>query len=222
MPVNPNNPNFVRSNTGGSSPGYHTRTIFTFSPAEVVSTVGDWVSDSNWDGLNELLGLYPNYCHGTNVFPIGYWQNGRQIRIKGTAIVSDDGGGVDFNMRFSIYESGDADYNLIAVQNGGANHSFADGGTAIDVPVDFECTIGHFGSTFLFGSGYYQYNYLDYNGTGRNRNSNARVPLWEYTGTNGQTSINLGSFNTTTLIFNFFGSNVVSISLLNFRIEEFI
>jgi len=209
-----NNPTFTRSNQGGVSPGFYTRTLFVWSPYDQWDNLAgtDWTTTNQYDGIGNLIATKPEYCHGTNVLPAGYWRYGKQIRATGTAYVQTSTSSTIFNIQFGI--SLDASPFTLAAANNGANHYFYDSSTG-EALVDFECLIVLSGAGII-GQGYYQYNRNTLSGTVTNR-SNSYVPLWSLTNpsTGDPTSY------TTKILFNFYAPTVVTtIRLHNLRLEE--
>jgi hypothetical protein len=217
MPAAPklNNPTFNRGQHNGVAVGYHSRTVFSYAtdtPINLFETV--MVDDSTTDGIQFLIdNSGANDSHGTHIIPSYYWRPGKTFRVSGTIIannISGEGGNEYLNMRFGL-SPGDGVISIqwLAIQNNDYNHQFAEDEGPL--PVYFSCDI--YCSKILsndldanFGaSGYYQYNYSDYNGIGSNGGS-SYVPVYRAAGI--YTGMEETYINQSTIMFNLFGTNL--------------
>lgn len=230
MPAAPknSNPTFNKTNANGITVGYHSRTVFSYAtdaPIDLLDTI--MVNDSETDGIQFLIdNSGANDSHGTHIIPAYYWRPGKTFRVSGTIIannISGEGGDEYLNMRFGL-APGDGVISIqwLAIQNNDYNHQFAE--TEGPLPVYFSCDI--YCSKILsddsdanFGaSGYYQYNYSNYNSIGENGGS-SYVPVYREAGI--YTGMEETYINQSTIMFNLFGTNISnSAKITQLLIEE--
>ena len=218
-----NNYTFNRSTQAGTSPGYHTRTLFTFSRPVYPILTGSWADTLNYDGTSTLTSSYSTYCYGDPTFPGSYWRAGKSVRVRGTIFVAS--GGTDkFNLRFGINTPATSSIQWLAIQNhNSASHT---AGTTATTAVDFQCTVtcldlsgsGH--SLSFNANGYYEYCLLDNSADSANDNKiTTYVPLGFLNG--GITAVSTSFYdNDSYVTFNLTGSTVTDCSLAFLTIEE--
>lgn len=181
-----NNPTFNRANTGGSVPGFYSRTLFTYTSNSnnIYNLAGtDWVGVTDFDGIGDLISNDPTSCHGDYIIPEIYWTPGKTIRIKGALLCASGDADELFNMRFGLQETNGPTTEWLAIQNSNASdHTFALGAIKGPLPVDFACDIVCSGYdetyTYLVSSGYYQYNPLWFDSNGGTNVDGIYVPVW--------------------------------------------
>lgn len=159
-----NTPTFNRS----VLPGWYSRLIYTHVYLdEGYTTVGG----------NYFTEINPDGAKGTYQFPAGYWQRaeGRILRIQGSFLYSGDASRLNFVVR--IVDSGGFTSGVESDTNHGNIHDFAAGTAREDVPVFFEIELSHGPTEYFNITGYYQYEYENYNGTGPNINV-VHVPIY--------------------------------------------
>jgi hypothetical protein len=235
-----NNTTFNRSNNSGNSSGYYSRTLFSFThpdPDTVQNLAGGWYSNSEFDGIADLIGNYGGYCHGSYTFPGKYWFTGKTLRVKGSCMVystSAEEGYKVFNMRFGLKEFDGDSVITLAVQNNNNNHIFISTSPKSLglLPVEFQCDIkctflnpGADPSSVFQAQGYYIYDYIDYDGGGKGTNSkNCYIPVY-LSNNNGFIETGNDAFYRygSGIIFNFYandGTVVDEIYITNLTIEE--
>jgi hypothetical protein len=229
----PNNPTFNRSTQNGVSQGFHTRTLFSFTPYSLydleLGGSGDWVSDSTWDGIGDLSSSYANQCFGTNILPQQYWRSGKTIRIHGTILADTNFeeipfGGIPFNMKFGLLERGGYNIDWLAFTNNGIDHNLFNGSPYIGpVPIDFFCDITcceiDFENDYIgfIAAGYFQYNDTDYDGGGDNT-TKIYTPIYLETFSIGHDTTFY--YNRTSIMFNLYGTGAAHVYITNLTIEE--
>lgn len=233
-----NNPTFNKSNQNSpTSVGYYSRTIFSCGGNGIANQNlhGETgIIGSNDNGIQYLIDNYSNECHGYNEFPAYYWKAGKSVRIKGNCLVygypeEEDGQYTQFNMSVGLKESSDGGVAILA--NSAVNSRFPPVSVAAEepplCPVDFEYIITcatpdtYFDSCCFFASGYYQYNYGQYNSSGTNTNYTVYTPVFGYPGSTGISSISTAyTQNSTKILFNFCDSTIYYLYLTSLTLEE--
>jgi len=231
MSNNQYNTTFNRGNANGISPGFYSRTLFTWTTpnngVELVDT--DWTDATNGDGLDYLVVNQPNYCHGDYTFPPNYWTAGKTIRFRGTFFVASDSTNQIFNMRFGLQEYSTPTVQWLAIQNNNNNHTFAEGintGANVYIPISFNCllmcsVLSADDLSWFTANGFYKYCKTP-NTTSTNKQV-PTVPVWgNFNGTNGVSKGTDLLFTTqqSSLMMNCYGSTVENIRLVNLTIEE--
>jgi hypothetical protein len=225
-----NNPTFNKNTSNHSFPGFYSRALFSYAPygdgTIVPNLLGnnnsDWVVDSTWDGIGDLLTSGANVaCHGSNILPAYYWRPGKTIRITGDLSVNiplQEGfiQNRTLNLRFGLIETNTPSSTALAIQNNDNNHELAfkvDGGPYTYVPIHFECTIicaeideGQDPPCTFYANGFYYYDFTNYFSSGENFNkSSVYVPVWK-TG-NGSTTLDQVYYTSSTkIMMNFYDS----------------
>jgi hypothetical protein len=233
MAVITNNPTFNKSNQNSPiSVGYYSRTIFSCGGNGIANQnlYGETgIIGSNDNGIQYLIDNYSNECHGYNEFPAYYWKAGKSVRIKGNCLVmgypgEEAGQYTQFNMSVGLKESSDGGVAILA--NSAVNSIFPLTGGDL-CPVDFEyiitcATPDTYSSTCcFFASGYYQYNYGQYNSSGTNTNSTVYTPVFGNPGSIGISSISTAyTQNSTKILFNFYDSTIYYLYLTSLTLEE--
>jgi len=236
-----NNPTFNKKNNTSNRffPGFYSRALFSYAPygdeTIVPNLLGtnnsDWVTDSAWDGIGDLLGSGTRVaCHGSNILPAYYWRPGKIIKITGDLSVNiplQEGliQNKILNLRFGLTETNTPTSTALAIQNGDNNHILAFNVAGIGAqsynyaPIHFECTImcakidlGQDPPCIFYGNGFYYYDFTNYNSSGENFNkSSVYVPVW----TDGNGSTNLGNayyIHETKIMMNFYGSTIGNVN----------
>jgi hypothetical protein len=236
--ISKNNPTFNRSNESGLTPGYYSRTIFSCGGSSIGNDNLHFPGDSDinvngGDGIQWLIDNYPDYCWGSHKFPSNYWLAGKSVRIKGNCLVygypeEEEGQYTQFNMSVGLIELGTN--NIVTLANSFSSNRFplTSGEEPVPLcPVDFEyiitcATPDYDGNAVWFASGYYHYNYTDYNTNGENGTENVYVPVcYRY-------PPSVGLYNTSTdyiiqptrILFNFYDSNIYYLYLTALTVEE--
>lgn len=223
--ANGNNFTFNKSTEVDVGVGYYSRVLYTFVPCKSgfngdVSGFEEWASNATGNVL-QILATDSNYAgcsHGSIDIPVGYWKQGKTIRIKGTLICTAESTNQILNLGFGLYNITDATYDGLGTQYNGTNHTFADGAAAGPLPVNFEFVISCYNSTNVWAYGFYTYDQTNYSSQGENDGPSIKyVPVW-----NGGALANTSNlFTTQTRIsMNGFGSTVSTAFLTNLIIEE--
>jgi hypothetical protein len=220
MPA-PNNPTFNKSKNGGISKGYYSRVLFSYCPYVSPPNFaggGNWTSNADFNGLDNLLQTYPYYCHGNPTLPANYWESGKTLRIKGTLWIKK---AKILNMRFGIYDLDNNDAYWLAIQNNNNSHNFSNNADEI-IPIEFEVHLqcqDSSNGTFS-AQGLYQYN-GDLpqvpNIGGNILNVYIYVPIWN--GTKTASTLGITPYQTIPT-FNFYGSTGDYLYLSRLIIEE--
>lgn len=233
-----NNPTFNKNNytsyDGGYSsnfPGFYSRALFSYAPFDSPNLLGDnnsdWVVDSTWDGIGDLLTSVDNTaCHGSNILPSYYWRPGKSIRLTGdfslNIPITSEGLGSNriFNLRFGLQETNGPNTTIFAAQNNFNNHSLAGNSTIVNnyFPIHFECTITcariniAAENVTFFTNGFYYYEFVNYNASGDNIDKGSvYVPIWG--GGDGDTIVDLPYYiSSTKIIMNGYGSDITGFS----------
>jgi len=235
-----NNSTFNRTNQSGISPGFYSRTLFSYHTVNDDETNlyndTDWTEDDLFDGITSLQSNFPNRCHGSNVLPPYYWRPGKNIRIRGTFFVGTGGENSIFNMRFGIKKVG-AVLIPLAIQNNNFNHYFnnnfttkPEAGPPHFIPINFLCdimcgVINDVGEFKIEGGGYYQYCWRKFDGElpvyGFINIDNVYVPLLRHEKERNFSVIsNSHYYEATSLEMNIYGSTVTGCYIRNLTIEE--
>lgn len=230
MPNNQYNTTFNRGNANGISPGFYSRTLFTWTNQTEgydLASQSEWISNDNGDGLQLLVDNKSEYCHGGFTFPPNYWISGKTIRFRGTFGANSDDTNQIFNMRFGLKEAGGPTTVWLAAQNNFNDHTFATGEQTNEfLPINFQCLLMHSipnfeGFPWFTANGFYKYNRVA--NSASTNTAAIQVPVWGYgSGPNGiAASVSTDYINNqTSLMMNCYGSTVASLQLLNLTIEE--
>jgi hypothetical protein len=231
MPGNQYINTFNRANSNGVSPGFYSRTLFTWvTPSdgyELKDTV--WTDTLDGDGLDYLSTQKPEQCYGGYIFPPNYWTAGKTIRFRGTFFVASDDTDQIFNLRFGLQEYNTPSVQWLAIQNNDNNHIFAEGantGANVYIPISFNCllmcsVLSAEDLSWFTANGFYKYCTTP-NASSTNK-SVPTVPVWgNFNGTNGVSKGVDLLFTTqqSSLMMNCYGSTVKNIRLVNLTIEE--
>jgi len=221
-----NNPTFNKNNNNGQFPGFYSRALFSYAPyINIPNLLGnndsDWITDSTWNGIGDLLTNYSDTCHGSNILPAYYWCPGKTIRITGDLSVNipqQEFINKTLNLRFGLIETSTPATTALAIQNNNNNHDLAfDAAASLynNVPIHFECTImcakideGQDPPCTFYANGFYYYDFTNYNSSGNNAGSKERtlyVPVWK-TGNGSTTLDQLYYTSATKIMMNFYGS----------------
>lgn len=225
----PNNPTFNRSSNqaSGSSPGYYSRTMFSFVGQTNNLTGSLWTTGSgvstNCNGISDLTSSYASNCWGSHVLPEKYWRDGKVVRARGTFFVSCSSANTYFNMRFGISTFSTSEDTLwLGVQNNNNNHIIRADLQIVNFENIIACSVADSGSspkTIFVSNGFYSHTV-----EGNEESENRRRPVWTpiWSGSNegfiSQTSV---YSQQTFIAMNLAGTNMTgSIQLLNLSLEE--
>jgi hypothetical protein len=226
-----NNTTFNKNNNNGQFPGFYSRVLFSYAPylnevPELLqNNTSDWVVDSGYDGIGELLSGNAPLCHGSNILPAYYWRPGKTIRVTGDFSVNiplQEGlfQNKILNLRFGLIETATPAATSLAIQNNNNNHGLAfsvgTGGSAYDyIPIHFECNIicstinqANDPPCTFYSNGFYYYDHSNYNSAGTNYDKSAvYVPVWK--SANGSTTLGDEYYSASTkIMMNIYGSEI--------------
>lgn len=229
MPSAPlNNPTFNKTSKGEISKGYYSRVLFTYCPytnSTNFAASENWVASENFNGVNDLLSTYPQYCHGNPSLHPGFWRSGKTIRLRGTLLANREGRARILNMRFGLFDMTNNGNTWLAIQNAGGDHYLVSGIFDL-IPIEFEVHMqSQDGSGLFSAQGYYKScgNIPDvFLIGGAILDTFSYTPVWsgnQYCTSITWDGISIGNF-TTMPSFNFYGSNIPNLYLSRLIIEE--
>lgn len=137
--------------------GWYTRLLYSYVDADLAYI----------DASTNFFGaVNSDYARGTWQLPAGYWSKaeGRILRIQGCFLYSGDN--TNLNITAIIKDSNGS--QVYSAQNRNNDHQFATGENHSDVPVFFELELSHGYGQYFDWSGYYQYEFGNYNSSGDN------------------------------------------------------
>lgn len=149
-----------------AEPGWYTRMLFSNCGSTDSGQYANPLSLFEYYKEGASGGLYSK---GNNIFPAGYWvgTEGRVIRLKGCFLFSGQ-----YNLYFDVktmFSDIGTLYPFVAYPNDNNHHYFANEQTKNDVPVFFEFNLIHGQSGYFTWTGYYKYEFLDYDNGGANK-----------------------------------------------------